>query len=288
VTRKGRSITLSLEESDKAQLEAIALELGMMWGDDPNISRLIKAIARRQLSVFPNNDWSRDRIDALNRARMLCIDAGQTEDALSLAQLLLDRSELTLLLRQEIEQFVAKPAAPWRIEVERYIRRQQPFRLAYQDAAERVWNFTISFATITAYEERHYLECWCEETEGNHDVAALSHNWCLRVDRIPEAAISPIKEKWRSRLDSILVEFYLTGGLAFAYRTKTGTDMVNEWLIDVPQTRRVVRQVTNTFWFLREVRRYGSDCVIVSPDDVRDRFKQELIATLNHYQPPSP
>lgn len=54
MTRKGRSITLSLEESDKAQLEAIALELGMKWGDDPNISRLIKAIARRQLLVFPN------------------------------------------------------------------------------------------------------------------------------------------------------------------------------------------------------------------------------------------
>ncbi len=283
MTRKGRSITLSLEESDKAQLEAIALELGMMWGDEPNISRLIKAIARRQLTVFPNNDWSRDRINTLNKARNLLVDAGCIEDALTLAHLLLERSELTLPLRQEIEQFVAKPAAPWRIEVERYIRQQQPFQLAYQDAAERVWNFTISFAVVTKYEERQYLDCWCRETEGNQDLPALAHNWCLRFDRIPEAAVSPAKGRWQGGLDSIAVEMRLLRGLAFAYRTKTDADEVNEWHPQLPQVRRVVRRVTNTFWFFREIRRYGKDCVIVAPEEVRDRFKQELLAMVEQY-----
>lgn len=283
MTRKGRSITLSLEESDKAQLEAIALELGMKWGAEPNISRLIKAIARRQLLIFSNNDWSRDRINTLNKARNLLVDAGQTEDALILAHLLLERSEITLPLRQEIEQFIAKPAAPWRLEVERYIRQRQPFQLAYQDAAERVWNFTIFYAEITLHEERQYLDCWCEETEGNQDLPALAHNWCLRLDRIPEAAISPAKGRWQSRLDSISVELHLLNGLAFAYRTKSGADEVNEWLTDPPQVRRVVRRVTNTFWFFREVRRYGKDCVIVAPDAVRDRFKQELLALCKTY-----
>ncbi|HEY9663776.1 MAG TPA: WYL domain-containing protein, partial [Allocoleopsis sp.] len=186
MTRKGRSITLSLEESDKAQLEAIALELGMKWGDDPNISRLIKAIARRQLSVFPNNDWSRDRINTLNKARNLLVDAGYIEDALILAHLLLERSEITLPLRQEVEQFIAKPVAPWRLEVERYIRQQQPFQLAYQDAADRVWNFTIAYAVVNPHEDRQYLDCWCQETEGNQDLPELTHNWCFRFDRIPE------------------------------------------------------------------------------------------------------
>lgn len=283
MTRKGRSITLSLEESDKAQLEDIALKLGMMWGDEPNISRLIKAIARRHLTVFPNNDWSRDRINTLNKARNLLVDAGYIEDALTLAHLLLERSELTLLLRQEIEQFVAKPAAPWRIEVERYIWQQQPFQLAYQDAAERVWNFTISFAVIVKYEERQYLDCWCRETEGNQDLPALAHNWCLRFDRIPEAAVSPIKGRWQGGLDFISVEIYLLRGLAFAYRTKTDADELNEWHPQLPQVRRVVRRVTNTFWFFREVRRYGKDCVIVAPEEVRDRFKQELLVMVEQY-----
>lgn len=283
MTRKGRSITLSLEESDKAQLETIALELGMMWGDDPNISRLIKAIARRKLLVIPNNDWSRDRINTLNKARNLLIDAGQLEDALILAHLLLERSEITVPLRQEIEQFIAKPAAPWRIEVERYIRQRQPFQIAYQDAAERVWNFTIFCAEITQHEERQYLDCWCEETEGNRDIAELTHNWCLRFDRMADVAISPIKGRWRSRLDSIPVELHLQRGLAFAYRSKTEADDINEWLTTSPQVKRVVRRMTNTFWFFREVRRYGSDCVIVSPDGVRDRFKQELISMIEQY-----
>lgn len=282
MTRKGRSITLSLEESDKAQLEAIALELGMKWGEDPNISRLIKAIARRQLLVFPNNNWSRDRINTLNKARNLLMDAGQIADALALAHLLLERSELTVPLRQEIEQFVVQPAAPWRIEVERYIRQQQPFQLAYQDAAERVCHFTIAYAKVTQHEERQYLDCWCEETEGNRDIAELSHNWCLRFDRMTDVAISPIKGHWRSELDAISVELHLQRGLAFAYRSKTEADEVNEWLTDLPQ-RRVVRRVTNTFWFFREVRRYGPDCVILSPDAVRDRFKQELVSMIEQY-----
>ncbi|MBD3886700.1 WYL domain-containing protein [Phormidium tenue FACHB-886] len=283
MTRKGRSITLSLEESDKTQLEAIALELGMKWGDDPNISRLIKAIARRQLSVFPNNDWSRDRINTLNKARNLLIDAGQIEDALVLAHLLSERSETTIPLRQEIEQFIARPAAPWRIEVERYIRQQQPFRLAYQDAAERVWHFTIAYAEIAKHEDRQYLDCWSQETEGNQDLPALAHNWCLRFDRIPEAAVSPVKGRWQLELDSIPVEMHLLHGLAFAYRTKTGADDVNEWHPHLPQVRRVVRRVTSTFWFFREVRRYGKDCIIVSPEEVRDRFKQELLVMVEHY-----
>ncbi|HEY9628214.1 MAG TPA: WYL domain-containing protein [Coleofasciculaceae cyanobacterium] len=74
-------------------------------------------------------------------------------------------------------------------------------------------------------------------------------------------------------------------GLAFAYRSKTAADEVNEWLVDPPQVRRVQRRVTHTFWFFREVRRYGPECVIVSPDAVRDRFRQELISMIEQYNP---
>lgn len=82
----------------------------------------------------------------------------------------------------------------------------------------------------------------------------------------------------------IPVELHLHRGLAFAYRSKTEADEVNEWVTNLSQVRRVVRRVTNTFWFCREVRRYGSECVIMSPDSVRDRFKQELITMLERYK----
>ncbi|MBD1211699.1 MAG: WYL domain-containing protein, partial [Dolichospermum circinale Clear-D4] len=64
MSRKGQSITLSVSERDKTQLEVIALQFGMKWGDDPNISKLIKAIAKHELIVSKNNDWQDSRIRA--------------------------------------------------------------------------------------------------------------------------------------------------------------------------------------------------------------------------------
>lgn len=281
--RRGQSITLSVSEADKAQLEALALEFGKTWGDRPNISRLVEAIARRQLVIAPNHDWTKERIAALNRARTALVDVGEIQMAVAIAHLLLERSELTLPLRTELEQFIQQPVLPWRLQVERYIRQNQPFQLSYQDAAERIWQFSIRYAELVTHEERQYLDCWCEETEGNRDLPELQHNWCLRLDRITDASVSPIAGQWQPGLAVILVEIHLFRGLAFAYRSKTNQDEVNEWLTDPPQVRRVVRRVSNTFWFIREILRYGQDCEIISPDSVRNRLKQEIIALGERY-----
>lgn len=45
MSRKQESITLSLSWEHKANLENIAVEFGYLWGDRPNISSLLKAIA---------------------------------------------------------------------------------------------------------------------------------------------------------------------------------------------------------------------------------------------------
>lgn len=283
MSRKGHSITLSLKEQDKAQLEALALEFGMTWGDRPNISKLVEAIARRQLVIAPNHDWTRERITALNHARTALIDAGQIETAVAIAQLLLERSELTIPLRAELEQFVQQPVTPWRLEVERYIRQHQPFQLSYQDAAGRVWQFSIRYAELVTHEERQYLDCWCDETEGNQDLPELQHNWCLRLDRITDASIAPVAGQWHSGLAFVLVEIHLFRGLAFAYHSKTNQDEMNEWSNDLPQVRRVVRRVSSTFWFLREILRYGQDCEVISPESVRNRLKHELSSLCNRY-----
>jgi len=283
MSRKGQSITLSISDRDKTQLEEIARELGMMWGERPNISKLVEAIARRQLEIAPNNDWKESRLQALKQAVDALTDDGSIELALEIANLLLERSELSIPLRREIERFFENPPPAWRIEIERLIHRQQPFQLTYQDAAERVWHFHIYHAVIARHEDRQYLDCWCEETEGNQDLEELQHNWCLRLDRIPEAALAPIQAKWRNSLDYIPVEMHLLRGLALGYRSKLNQDMTNEPLPESPQVRRVIRQVTSTFWFFREVRRYGKDCVIVSPGNVREKFIDELRSLAQQY-----
>jgi hypothetical protein len=275
MSRKGQSITLSLKERDKAELEAIALEFGMMWGDRPNISKLIEAIAQRKLLIGNNNNWSESRIRALHRCIGALTDIGQIEQAQIIANLLLERSELSIPLRTEIEGFLKNLPPAWRLQIDNYILGNQPFQLSYQDAAGRLLNFTVRHAKVTPHEKRQYLDCWCEETEGNFDIPELLHNWSLRLDRITDAAVTSISGEWRTNLDEITVEMHLFAGLAFAYQAKPEDD-INEWLPDQPRVRRVIRRVSNTFWFSREVMQYAPDCVVVSPENLRDRLKQKL------------
>ena len=60
-----------------------------------------------------------------------------------------------------------------------------------------------------------------------------------------------------------------------------------EWFSE-EQIKRVVRRVQNTFWFFREMRRYGADCVVIGPDEVRNRFAQDAIAMASHYLDEAP
>ncbi|MBE9198016.1 MULTISPECIES: WYL domain-containing protein [unclassified Nodularia (in: cyanobacteria)] len=282
MSRKGQSITLSISERDKAELEAIALQFGMMWGDRPNISKLVEAIAQRQLLIGNNNDWTEARIRALHRCIGALTDIGQVEQAQIIANLLLERSELSIPLRNEIESFLENLPPPWRLQIDNYIQRQHPFQLSYQDPAGRIFNFTVRYAQVAPHEKRQYLDCWCEETEGNFDIPELIHNWCLRLDRITDAAVISIPGEWRSHLDEVEVEMHIFGGLAFGYKAKL-EDNVNEWLPDKPKVRRVIRRVSSTFWFNREVMQYAPDCVVIMPENVRDRLKQKLLTLCHLY-----
>jgi predicted DNA-binding transcriptional regulator YafY len=282
MSRKGQSITLSVSERDKIQLEALALEFGKTWGDRPNISKLIEAIARGQLRIAPNHDWSQTRIKALDIARQELLDLGKTDEAREIAQLLSDRNELTLPFRAEIERFLSNPLPAWRQKIDNFIHRQQPFRLSYRDATDRLWHYTILHAHIVPVEKRQYLMCRCEESEGNQDIPGLQHNWTLLLDRIEDAAVISIDQAWLPDLAAIPVEFHLSGRLAFNYRRKQDDEEVSEPEGD-PPIKRVIRNISNTFWFFREISAYWEDCEIVSPDSVRDRFLQELKSICQQY-----
>ncbi len=276
MSRKGESITLSIKERDKANLEAIASELGMTWGDRPNISKLVEAIARKQIQISKNNDWESDRIESLARTFRLLTDYGELEKAQIIAHLLLERSELNTPLRRDIERFLDKPPEMWRHTIDRYIKQNQPFRLQYLDAADHPHEFSIYYAKVTAHDKRLYLDCWCEDIARTDTVSALQHNRSLRLDRIPpEAAITPIQGKWRSQLDQMHVTFNLSGNLAFAYKPRD-EDIDNTWLDRNPPIRQIIRKISSTFWFYREIMPYAEDCEIIEPNDVREKFTEKV------------
>jgi predicted DNA-binding transcriptional regulator YafY len=280
--RRGQSITLSLSSPDKAQLEKIAAQQGFLWGERPNISGLLEAIARHKLLLGRNHDWSDDRLKALLQAINLLVDAGQINSAQVIADLLIERSETNHPLRQKLASQFATPLPAWRETLDHHIRTQQPYQLAYQDASGRIFSFQIYYAQLNWYERRYYLDCWCEETASNTDIPALQHNWSLRLDRIADAAITSIPGQWQPQLDTLPVEFHLYGNLAFNYSPRP-TDLSCQWHPSQPQVRQVIRQVSSSFWFLREILPYAEDCQLISPPELRSRYLAKLEATIRHY-----
>lgn len=275
-------INLSLKQSDKDQLQELAAAFGFTWGDRPNISKLMEAIARRKVLLTKNNDWSQEQIRALNQARTLLVDAGSLQEALALAQILLERSELTIPLRQELSTFVESLTQSWRQQLDTLIQRQQPFCLSYQDASGHLWQFHIHHARIVLHERRHYLDCWCDQTEGSDEIFDLIHNRSLRLDRITDAVLLPLSGTWKSALDSLTVILHLYPPLAFAY-TPRPQDLEDSW-IHGGKIRQIQREITSSFWFFREVLPYAEACEIIGPPEIRSRFCDHLQAMMNRYR----
>lgn len=285
MSRKGQSITLSVPEQDKTRLEQLAIKFGYIWGKKANISKLVTAIARHHLRIVVNDDWSHQRIEAMEQARKLLVDQGKIAEAEAIAQLLIERNELTIPCRSELEKFLEKPKPLWREQVENFIERKQPFRLTYQDVMERPCTFTVVYGELRLLEKHQYLLCTCQETDGNQDVIELQHNWTFRLDRIQEAVINPVSAQWQPHLDYITVEFKVLQGLAFGYakgEPKPDDLTMSEIEGDPPQ-RIIQRQIFSSFWFFRDIAKYFQDCEILAPDSVRDRFKQKLGKMCQHY-----
>ncbi|MHC5825317.1 MAG: WCX domain-containing protein, partial [Nostoc sp.] len=124
------------------------------------------------------------------------------------------------------------------------------------------------------FDKRFYLMIWCEETEDVEnlipDLPELWHNRNLIFDKI--RSIVPASGEWREGLDDIKVYLHFRGWMVKSYQRRED-DLEDEMIGDV---RQVVRRVVNEFWLVREVARYWEDCVIVSPESLRDRLKQKL------------
>lgn len=77
MSRPGASVTLSLSPKAKANLEKIALQFGMTWGERPNISALMAAIAEGKLKV----DWAED-LDPESKAAEVAKAIANLKDSL--------------------------------------------------------------------------------------------------------------------------------------------------------------------------------------------------------------
>jgi len=278
--RKKETLTLSVPPGTKEQLEAIARRLNIFWGKSPSPSGLIAAIAQQQLEVGKPFTLAPDQVKALQQAIKILHDSGQIAEAQTLIGLLLERGNLEAPQRQLLMQQANQFAEAWRIIVDQHRNNQQPFILLYRNNQDQDLEYTVRYSEIGFEEKRFYLNIWCEETEDikDTDFPELIHNRCLRLDRIK--AILPTSGKWRQEgLDYLKVYLHFSRGMIKAYEPRAkdiSTEVVGE-------VRQVVRLVSNPFWLVREVLRYGGDCVVVSPESVREQVKQKLRIQCQQY-----
>ncbi|MDJ1170226.1 WYL domain-containing protein [Roseofilum sp. BLCC_M154] len=280
MTRKKETITLSIPPGTKAKLEAIAARLDILWGTKPSISGLLVAIAEQAPATQKLFTLNSSQVQALRQALNLLDDEGYIGEARTILDLLLKHGNLTPPLRQSFEQLDKQLSQAWRIQVDRYIDRQQPFRLWYENAQNSRLIFTVRYAQVSFHEKRSYLEIWCDETEDliNTEFPELIHNRCLRFNRIQSIEDTP--GDWRPEgLQTLEVYLHFYGGMVRAYQPKG--DEIQD--LTIGEVRQVVRQISNPFWLLREVRRYGEDCEIIAPQNLRDRYIQELRAQCQQY-----
>jgi predicted DNA-binding transcriptional regulator YafY len=280
MSRKKETITLSIPSGTKEQLEEIARKLRIFWGKSPSVSGLLVAIAQQEFEVGEPFTLNSPQVAALQQAIGLLKDSGFIEQAQTTSSLLLERGQLELPMRQLLLQQVSQPTEAWRILTDQFRQNQQPFHLLYDNPQVGDLSFTVRYAEIAFEEKRFFLNIWCDETEdiGKTDFPELIHNRCLRLDRIK--GVVPINGQWRHEgLDSLEVYLHFYKGLIKAYEAKPN-DISNEVIGEV---RQVVRKVSNTFWLIREVLRYGDECVIVSPENVRSLIKAKLITLCQHY-----
>ncbi|GAB4528008.1 MAG: hypothetical protein Tsb0014_09030 [Pleurocapsa sp.] len=282
MSSKKETLTLSLSEGTKAKLEEIARELGFFWGKSPSPSALVTAIANREIATGEPFYLSSDRVKALRQAIRVLIDTGNTTEAETIARLVLDNGKLEPQLRQELLRLINIHLNKWRLVVDEYINKKQPFEILYKNSQGQELIFNVYFAQIDFHEKRFYLNIWCEETEDISDdnkqyFSELSHNRCLSFERIQ--GIIPKSGQWRNSLDYIQVHLQFTGWMVKAYKSREEdiNDVVEE------KIRKITRRVFNPFWLVREIKRYGEYCTIVEPDGLRSYFKQELIKMCQLY-----
>lgn len=285
-------LQLSFPDKYRDDLESLVRQLGFTRGKGVNVSGFLEAIARREIPLLP---WSEQRQQTLLKIVWMLRDEGLSDYAREICSILQERSELKEPIRRELEKYQSTKLTNWKSLIQTLIEKQTPFGLSYADATGEVAIYNIRYAAIVPRERHRYLDAWVEceidTVREKQDLPELAHNRSFRFDRISSAAVTPLGGTWRVEgLDTVEVEFFLTGRLAHAYERRTN-DTCDFW--DKPieinnasfvPKRTIKRNISNTFWFIREVLPYGKDCVVVAPKLVRDHIVDEHRAALDNYR----
>jgi WYL domain len=237
------------------------------------------AIASSEVEVGYPFKLKNSQTKVLEQVIKILIDNGKRAEVNTVAELLLEYSDLEPEMRENIIKQTALEGEGWRRTLDLYIENQKPFVLIYKKATGEIETFHIRYAEIQFQEKRFYLQAWCEEDNPQSDFPELQHNRCFRLDRILN--ILNYSSTWKKEgLDFIQVYLHFQGDLAKAYEQKLED-------LEISQEEhylKVIKKVTNPFWTIRELLGYRKKCYIVSPKSFQEKYLETVQEILEQYQ----
>lgn len=275
MARKTETITLSIQKGTKEKLEQVAERLNLYWGERPSISGLLSAIVTEEVYVGKPFQLTLHQVKALEQVVKALVDSGQIQSANIVVELLLERGNLEVPMKEKLLNQISHEFEGWRKAIDYHLDQQKPFLLVYENKDKEQEVFNVCYGRINFHEKRFYLDAWCEETNPKADIPELTHNRCFRLDKVKNILKSNIR--WHSEgLDFIEVTLHFYGNMIKAYESKpedinpiTEEDREKDKLV-------IFRKVSNPLWLVREVLPYGKNCEIISPEQVREKFIKEI------------
>ena len=300
-----KPLTLSVPEGGDERLSALALEWGYTWGKRGNPSALLAAIVTGELTPVR---FDAATLHALEHAALELSQASAHDEVRALLALLERAGGSDIPEVQGLRSWLATMESPLRTALEQFIAHKQPFDMRYTNRAGVEQALTVVHARIRPEAHRFYLEVTSLEEHGNREIKPLRKNWVLRLDRVqaaepvsapmPQALTSPDElavnaataapagVEWQHAPPSVTATLRMTGSLAHTYmrRAEDLRHAVEEDFRSKRRTLTVEREVTSSFWFLRDVLRHGSDCEVLGPHELRALVQAEVAQMHQRYQ----
>jgi predicted DNA-binding transcriptional regulator YafY len=248
-------------------------------------AELIGWIAQEKMPI--GFQLTEGEIEAMMQAIWTLRDTGQHGAALALIDLLRrsPNPELSSATCEHLEA-MALSMPSMEVKLRQFITARQPFEIAYAKSGDQTKKYQCHFGQISSLPgERHqYLLAWITEPAESSEIPELAHNRSFRLDKIVHA--SPLVADWRNQgLDWVTGEFWLFNDLAHNYEARVwDIENIPEFEDSKLHRRRVICQVWSIWWLVkRRLAAYGSNCLIVSPQEARKFHLKEILKTQERY-----
>lgn len=167
-------------------------------------------------------------------------------------------TQKSLLLREVNSQQICVDVK----QLEQYCNRNKILTIEYNSPESGVKNITLKAEKITMENGAFYLVGYNEEIE---------EGITLRLDRILTITSVNLTQN-NIKKNPLLIKYKLTGNSVFSYTLSENASIIEK------NDREIIikEKVTNKFKFFQKILTYGSECIILSPDEIREEIKDKL------------